>query len=59
MVDIQLYMQNIIKLVDIANNRLADIETILLQTGKTHRIQIGGDIYNISKELRNFIHGNM
>lgn len=38
------------------NNQLADIVTILLQTKETYRIQIGGDIYNIFKELRNVIH---
>jgi len=34
MVDLQLQIQNIIKLADAANNQLADIETISLQTKK-------------------------
>jgi len=38
---------------------LADIETILLQTEETYKIQIGRDIYSISEELRNIIHGDM
>ena len=56
MTDIQLQIQNIIKLADTANNQLADIETILLQTRETHRVQISRDIYSISKELKNIIH---
>ena len=42
-----------------AKNQLANIETILLQTRETHRTQIGGDIYSISKELRNVIYRDM
>jgi len=42
--------------VDAANNQLADIVTILLQTKKIYKTQISGDIYNIFKELRNVIH---
>ena len=59
MADLQLQIQNLIKLVDEANNQLANIETILLQNRETHKIQIGGDIYNISKELRNVIYRDM
>ena len=59
MVDLQLQTQNLVKLVDIANNQLADIETILLQTREIHRMQISRDIYSIFKELRNIIHGDM
>ena len=54
--DLQLQIQNLVKLVNAANNQLADIETIILQTGETHRMQIGGDIYNISEKLRKIIH---
>ena len=36
MADLQLQIQNLIRLADIANNQLADIETVLSQTGKTH-----------------------
>ena len=51
--DIQLYIQNIIKLADTANNQLANIETTLLQTGEIYKTQIGGDIF---KKLRNIIY---
>jgi len=48
-----LYIQNIIKLADTANNQLANIETTLLQTGEIYKTQIGGDIF---KKLRNIIY---
>ena len=51
MADIQLQLQNIIKLSDIANNQLVDIETTLLQTSKNYKAQVGRDIYSVSKEL--------
>jgi len=37
MADIQLQVQNIVKLADTANNQLAKIETILLQTKETYK----------------------
>ena len=54
--NIQLQLQNIIKLSNIANNQLVDIETTLLQTSKNYKAQVGRDIYSVSKELRNVIH---
>jgi len=48
-----------VKIADAANNQLADIETVLLQTRETHKAQIRGDIYSISEDLRNIIHGDM
>jgi len=41
------------------NNQLANIETILLQTEESHKIQIEGDIYSILKELRKIVHGDI
>jgi len=38
MADIQLQMKNIIELVNMANNQLTDIETVLLQAGETYRM---------------------
>ena len=49
--DIQLQLQNIIKLADTKNNQLVDIETTLLQASKYYKIQIGEDIYSISEKL--------
>ena len=54
--NLQLQIQNLVKLADIANNQLANIKTILLQTREIHKIQISGDIYNIFKKLKNIIH---
>ncbi len=59
MANIQLQIQNIIKLANISNNQLAGIKTILLEIEEIYKIQIGGDIYSISKELRNIIHGDI
>jgi len=57
--DIQLQIQNLVKLANITNNQLIDIETILLQTDKTYKTQVGGDIYSILEELQNIIHGDI
>lgn len=59
MADIQLQIQNLIKLADMANTQLADIKTVLLQSGKTYKTQIRRDIYSISKELWNIIYKDM
>ena len=59
MANIQLQIQNIIKLADVANNQLADIKTTLLQTEEIYKIQISRYIYSISEELKNVIHKDM
>ena len=59
MADIQLQIQNFVKLADAANNQLTDIKTVILQTRKTYRKKISRDIYSISEELRNVIHGKI
>jgi len=51
MVEIQLQIQDLIKLANAANIKLADIETILLQASNTYKEQIGGYVYSISKKL--------
>lgn len=53
--DLQLQVQDLVKTADVANNQMADIETVLLQTGETHKAQIGENIYSISEVLRNII----
>ena len=57
--DIQLQIQDIIKQADTVDNQLADIKTILLQAGKTYKMQIKGNIYSISEELHTVIYGDM
>jgi len=59
MADLQLQIQNYVKTADIVNNQMVDIETVLLQTGETHKVQIGGNIYSISEVLRNIIYRNI
>jgi len=51
MADLQLQIQNFIKLANTANIKLTAIETTLLQASDTYKIQIGRDIYSIFKEL--------
>ena len=55
MADLQLQIQNYVKTADTVNNQMVDIETVLLQTGETHKVQIGGNIYSLSEVLRNII----
>ena len=59
MADLQLQIQNYVKTADTANNQMVDIETVLLQTGETYKVQIGGNIYSISEVLRNIIYRNI
>ena len=58
-VDIQLQIQDIIKQADTVNNQLVDIKTILLQAGKTYKIQVKDNIYSISEELHIVIYTEM
>jgi len=51
MADIQLQLQNIVKLADTMKNQLTYIENTLLQASKDHKIQIDKNTYSISKEL--------
>ena len=57
--DIQLQIQDIIKQADTVNNQLVDIKTILLQAGKTYKIQVKDNIYSISEELHIVIYTEM
>ena len=59
MTDIQLQIQNSAKLANATNIELADIETTLLQSSDTHKVQIRGDTYSISEELWNIIYRDM
>jgi len=53
--DLQLQVQDLVKTADVANNQMADIEIVLLQTGETHKAQFGENIYSISEVLINII----
>ena len=56
---IQLQLQNIVKLVEVANIQLAEIETTILQASGKYRTQTAGDIFSISDNLQNIIQGDM
>ena len=47
----QLQAQNIVKLAEVTNTQLAEIETTILQASNNYRIQIAGDIFSISQDL--------
>ena len=51
MVDIQMQIQDLVKLADVVNNQLANIKIILLQAGEMYKMQISRDIYSISEKL--------
>jgi len=59
MADLQLKIQNLVRLADVANNQLVDIKIVLLQTEGTYKMKISRDVYNISKELKNITHRDM
>ena len=51
MANIQLQVQNIIKLAEVTNTQLAEIKTTILQASHSHRTQIAEDIFSIYKDL--------
>jgi len=51
MVDIQMQIQDLVKLADVVNNQLANIKIILLQAEEMYKMQIGRNIYSISEKL--------
>jgi len=55
MADIQLQLQNIAKLTEVANTQLAEIKTTILQASSKYRTQIVEDIFNILEDLWNII----
>jgi len=59
MADIQLQLQNIVKLAEVANTQLAKIKTTILQASSKYKIQIVGDIFSISEDLWNIIQEDM
>ena len=51
MANIQLQLQNIIKLAKVTNTQLAEIKTTILQASNKYRIQTVEDIFSISEDL--------
>ena len=58
-VDVQLQLQNITKLVEEANIQIAEIERMILQASHNYQIQTAGDIFSISEDLQNIIQSDM
>ena len=48
MADIQIQLQNIIKLAEVVNTQLAEIKTMILQASNSYKTQNAGDIFSIS-----------
>ena len=59
MANIQLQIQNIIKLVEVVNIQLAEIKTTALQASNNYRIQTVRDIFSILQDSQNIIQSNM
>ena len=59
MADIQLQLQNIIKLAKVANTQLAEIKITILQANDGYRVYMARDIFSILEDLWNIIQENM
>ena len=59
MANIQLQVQNIVKLAEVANTQLAEIEMTILQASNDYKTQNARDIFSISQDLQNIIQGDM
>jgi len=55
MANIQIQIQNIIKLAQVANTQLAEIETTILQVSKIYKTHIARDIFSILEDLYNIV----
>ena len=58
-VDMQLQLQNIVKLAEEDNTQVVEIEVTILQASHNYRIQIAGNIFSISEDLQNIIQSDM
>lgn len=59
MVDVQLQLQNIIKLAKEANIQIVEIEKIILQASHNYWTQTVGNIFSISEDLQNTIQSDI
>ena len=51
MLEVQMQLQNIVKLVEKANTQVVEIENTILQASNDYRTQTVGDIFCISEDL--------
>ena len=59
MVDMQMQLQNIMKLAEEANIQITKIKFTILQTSNNYQMQTAGDIFSISEDLQNIIQSDM
>ena len=59
MVDIQLQLQNIIKLAEEANVQITEIKSTILRASDNYQIQTAGNIFSISENLWNIVQSNI
>ena len=59
MVDIQIQLQNIVKLAEEANIQIAEIKRMILQASYNYWTQTVVDIFSISEDLQNIIQSDM
>ena len=59
MVDIQIQLQNILKLAEEANTQIAEIERTILQASYNYQTQTAVDIFSISEDLCNIIQSDI
>ena len=55
---VNIQLQNIVKLAEVANTQLAEIEMTILQASNIYRIQIVSNIFSILEELQHIIQEN-
>jgi len=58
-VNVQLQLQNIIKLAEEANIQIAEIEATILQASHNYQTQTTSNIFSISKDLWNIIQSDI
>ena len=59
MLEVQMQLQNIVKLAEEANTQVVEIENTILQASNDYRTQTAGDIFCISEDLWNIIQSNI
>jgi len=59
MVDVQMQLQNIMKLAEEANTQIVEIKSTILQASNNHQKQTAGDIFSITEDLQNIVQSNM
>ena len=57
--NIQIQLQNIIKLAEVVNVQLVEIKMSILQSSSTYKIQMAGNIFSISEKLQSIIQEDM